>query len=62
MRETDNSMNTPALVADFRVRCEWQPQTAALLDIRFVDTDSQSYTSCSVSAVLSSAEEERKNA
>ena len=37
----------------------WQPQTAALLDVRIVDTDAQSYASRTVNAVLCSAEQER---
>ena len=35
----------------------WQPQTAALLDVRVVDTDAQSYASRTVDAVLCSAED-----
>ena len=61
MREFDDSTNTPALVADLRVWGVWQPQTVALLDVRVVDTDDQSYTSHSVSAVLSTADKKRKN-
>ena len=38
----------------------WQPQTAALLDVRVVDTDAQSYASRTVDAVLCSAEQEKK--
>ena len=52
MRESDDLTNTPALVADLRVRVVWQPQTAALHDVCVVDTDTQSYTSHSLGAVL----------
>ena len=38
-----------------------QPQTVALLDVRVLDTDAQSYTNRLVSAVLSYAELEKKN-
>ena len=38
----------------------WQPQTAALLDVRVVHTDAQSYASRTVDAVLCSAEQEKK--
>ena len=39
----------------------WQPQTAALLDVRVIDTDAQSYASRTVDAVLCSAEQEKEN-
>ena len=38
----------------------WPPQTAALLDVRVIDTDTQSYASRTVDAVLCSAEQEKK--
>ena len=38
----------------------WQPQTAALLDVRVVYTDAQSYACRTVDAVLCSAEQEKK--
>ena len=38
----------------------WQPQTAALLDVRVVDTDAQSYACRTVDAVLCSAEQKKK--
>ena len=39
----------------------WQPQTAALLDVCVIDTDTQSYASQTVDAVLRSAEQEKEN-
>ena len=38
----------------------WAAQTEALLDIRVMDTDAQSYTSRTVDSVLLSAENEKK--
>ena len=61
MRESDDILGIPALIADLSVKGVWQPQTAALFDVRVVDTDTQSYLSRSVSAILSSAEQEKKN-
>ena len=46
-------------IADLSIRGVWQPQTAALLDVRVVDTDAQSYASRTVDAVLCSAEQEK---
>ena len=46
--------------ADLGVRGVWQPQTEALFDVRVVDTDAQSYAHRTVSAVLSTAEKEKK--
>ena len=40
--------------------CGSHAQTAAVLDVHVVDTDAQSYSSRSVSAVLSAAEQEKK--
>ncbi len=42
------------------MRGVWQPQSEALLDIRVVDTDTQSYVQRAVSAVLATAEREKK--
>ena len=56
VREANDSLGMPALIADLGVRGVWQPQTEALFDIRVVDTDAQSYTERSVEVVLSSAE------
>ena len=50
----------PALIADLGVRGVWIPQGEALFDVRVVDTDAASYVNRSVSAVLASAEEEKK--
>ena len=60
VQEADDSRGRPALIADLSIRGVWQPQTAALLDVRVVDTDTQSYASCTVDAVLCSAEQEKK--
>ena len=60
VRESDNSLGIPALIADLSVRGVWQPQTVALFDVRVVDTDAQSYLSRSVDTILSSAEQEKK--
>jgi len=48
------------LVADLCVRGVWQPQTEALFDIRVVDTDARSYCGRTPTAVLCSAEAEKK--
>ena len=42
VKETDDSVDSPALIADLSARGVWQPQTVALLDVRVVDTDAQS--------------------
>ena len=44
------------------MRGVWQPQTEALFDVRVIDTDAQSYAhkTMSLSAVLSTAEKEKK--
>ena len=60
VQEADDSSGRSALIADLSIRGVWQPQTAALLDVRVVDTDAQSYASCTVDAVLCSAEQEKK--
>ena len=49
VQEADDSSGRPTLIADLSIR---QPQTVALLDVRVVDTDAQSYASHSVDAVL----------
>ena len=60
VREADDSAESPALIADLSERGLWQPLTVALLDVHVVDTDAQSYTNCPVSAILSTAEQEKK--
>ena len=60
VRESDDILGIPALIADLSVRGVWQPQTAALFDVRVVNTDAQSHLSRSVGAILSSAEQEKK--
>ena len=57
VQEADDSSSRPALIADHSIRGVWQPQTAALLDVRVVDTDAQSHAS---RTVLCSAEQEKK--
>ena len=44
MRDADPVRGLPALVADLGVRGLWAVQTEALLDIRVMDTDAQSYS------------------
>ena len=61
VKEADDTVDSPALIADLSARGVWQPQTVALLDVRVVDNDAQSYSSRPVSAILSSAELEKKN-
>ena len=52
----------PALIADLGVRGVWISQAEALrFDVRVGDTDAASYVNCYVSAVLASAEEEKKH-
>ena len=60
MRESDDILGIPALIADLSVRGVWQPQTAASFNVRVVDTDAQSCLSHSVGAILSSGEQEKK--
>ena len=60
VRESDDILGILALIADLSVRGVWQPQTAVLFNVCIVDTDTQSYLSCSVCAILSSAEQEKK--
>ena len=56
----DGDNDSPALIADLGVRGVWIPQGDALFDVRVVDTDATSYVNHSVSTVLASAEEEKK--
>jgi len=49
------------LVADLCVCGVWQPQTEASFDIGVVDTDARSYCGRTPTAVLSSAEVEKKH-
>jgi len=51
----------PALIADLGVRGVWIPQLKALFNVRVADTDVPSCVSRSVSAVLATAEEEKKH-
>ena len=60
VRDADPVRGLPDLVADLGVRRLWAAQTEALLDIRVMDTDAQSYTSRTVDSVLLSAENEKK--
>ena len=59
MKEANIRDGTPALIVDI-TRGLWQPQTVALLDVRVVDTDAQSYIHRNTDAILSSAEEKKK--
>ena len=56
----DEAKGISALVTDLGVRGVWEPQAEALFDICGVDTDAQSYTHCTVSAVLTAAAKEKK--
>jgi len=60
VREADEIRGVSAQVADFGVRGVWQPQTEVLFDVRVVDTDTQSYAHRTVSAVLLTAEKEKR--
>ena len=55
MRDADPVRGLPALVADLGVRGLWAAQTEALLNIRVMDTDAQSYTRRTFNSVLLSA-------
>ena len=43
----DGSAGADTLIADLCVHGVWESQTEALFDIRVVDTDAQSYCTCS---------------
>ena len=60
VREADPERSEEGLVADLAVRRLWHSQSEALLDIRVVDTDADSYCHRPVAAVIKSAEEEKK--
>jgi len=57
----DGNEVSPALIADLGVRGAWIPQVEALFNVRVADTDAASCVNCSVSAVLATAEEEKKH-
>jgi len=56
----DGNKISPALITDLGVRGVWISQAEALFDVRVVDTDAASYVNCSVSAVMATAEEEKR--
>jgi hypothetical protein len=60
VQEANDDTGTPALVADLGIRGVWEPQTLALLDIRVINTDAESYVHRAVQDVLSTAEKEKK--
>ena len=60
VQEANDARGVPSLIADLSIRGVWQPQTVALFNIRFVDTDAPSYSHRDVAAILSTAEEEKK--
>ena len=60
VRESDTDNESPTLVADLGVRGVWLPQSEALLDIRVIDTDAQSYSNRSPRDVIKIAENEKK--
>jgi len=57
----DGNEVSPALIADLGVRGVWIPLTEALFNVRVADTGAASYVNHSVSAVLATAEEEKKH-
>jgi len=59
--ECDGNEVSPALIANLGVRGVWIPQAEALFDVRVANTDAASYVNHSVSAVLATAEEEKKH-
>ena len=61
MQEANDAKGVPSLIADLSIRGVWQPQTVAMFDVRVTDTDAPSHSQRVVSAILSSAEEEKKN-
>ena len=56
VQEANDAEGVPSLMA----RGVWQPQTMALFDVCVTDTNTPSYSQRVVSAILSSAEEEKK--
>jgi hypothetical protein len=60
VREANDAKGLPALVADLGIRGVWEPQALALLDIRVINTDAESYRSRPVQCVLTNAENEKK--
>ena len=56
----DRDENSPTLIADLGVRGVCTSQGEALFDVRVADTDAASYVYHPESAVLASAEEEKK--
>ena len=55
-----STLSDGPLVADLCVRDVWIPQSEALIDIRVVITDAQTYRNRTPLAVLSSAEHDKK--
>ena len=49
-----------SLIADLSIRGVWQPQTVALFDVRVTDNDTPLHSQRVVTAILSSAEEEKR--
>ncbi|KAL5481503.1 hypothetical protein EMCRGX_G021677 [Ephydatia muelleri] len=45
VQDADDANGRPTLIADLSIRGVWQPQTVALLDVRVIDTNAQSYAS-----------------
>ena len=58
-QEANNSEGVPSLISDLSIRGVWKPQAVALFDVHVTDTDTSSHSRV-VTAILSSAEEERK--
>ena len=57
VQEADNANDRPALNADLSIR---GATNCGMLDVYVIDTDAQSFASCTVDAVLCSAEQEKK--
>ena len=58
--EANTSDNSPALFADIGICSVWLPQVEELMDVRVVDTDSQSYLDHLPKEVLKSADSEKR--
>ena len=60
VKEANGESQSPALIADLAVWGVWQHQVEALFDIQVMDSDAQSYCSCSPRDVLVTTEKEKK--
>ena len=60
VREADVNNGDDGLQLDLGTRGVWQPQMAALFDIRVIDTDAPSHRMCSPEAILETGAKEKK--